>query len=579
MSGDRRRVIADTDKDSRSSSPGIHLPVVGLGLIAILAVVWSTGRGEPSDADAIAVTTTTTTTPTSTTEVDSDPILQVGEPLGWQPAGSIEDAWPLSLVEHQGMLYLFTTDGIDFESRVGSGLDAWVSEDGSSWEPRGRVIASPNQVQSVISTSRRLMALGTSGGDGSPRVWMSSDARVWSELELPNDVSNAAAGSRTYFQTASVGDDLLLVFASTYVDLQQIILDAIPEASRPALGSYRYGMGYGGNPFQVTIQGPLGIVVFSATAEELGLTEEQIALLEGQWIETPVTVWSSLDGESWARFEMEASSVNAVAPHPGGGLMMVGHGMRGEPATWTSSNGFEWEPQDSIGMPDSMVPWNGGLIGTRYTGSHPDLVHSDDGEEWESFGVDQLLSKDLSWYFDPPSAGGTGAAVVAHGYDPSGESFEPAPVVIEKEGYTLTKGSLSGTLVLERDDSVVLELSLSSEQVVEGVTVDFETETITFSDPGTDQTLVTFTFEEVEQAEMAAFGGPGRERQILLFTQNGLEWSVQEMGRIVGEDRTVGTLLVTEHGVITTTYAYPNLRTGPPSAPDIEMWLATLDGR
>lgn len=579
MSGDQRRVIADRDEDASSSSPEIRLWVVGLGLIAILAVVWSTGGGEPSDADAIAATTTTTTTPTTTTEVDSDPILRVGEPLSWQPAGSIEDAWPLSLVEHQGVLYLFTTDGIDFGSQGGNGLDAWVSEDGHSWEPRGRVIASPNQVQSVISTSRGLIALGTSGGDGSPRVWMSSDGGVWTELELPTDVSNAPAGARTHFQTAWAGDELLLVFGGTYVDMEQVLLDALPEAVRPAIGSYRYGMGYGGNPFQVTIQGPLGIVVFSATAEELGLSQEQIALLEGQSTGTPVTVWSSLDGENWARFEMEeASSVNAVAPHPSGGLMMVGYGMRGEPATWTSSNGFEWEPGDSIGMPDSMIAWNGGLIGTRYTGSHPDLVHSDDGEEWESFGVDQLLSNDLSWYFAAPSAGGTGAAVVAHGYDPSGESFEPAPIVLEKDGYTLTKGSLSDTLVLERDDSVVFQLSSSSGQVVEGVTVDFETETVTFSDPETDRALVTFAFEEVEQAEMAALGGPEPERQIVLFTQDGSEWSVQEMGRIVGEDRTVGTLLVTEDGVITTTYAYPNVRWGPPPAPGIDLWLAPLDG-
>lgn len=553
--------------------------MVGLGLIAILAVVWSTGRSDPSDAEAVAMTTTTTTTtPTTTIEAESDPILRLGQPLSWQPAGSIEGAWPLSVVEHEELLYLFTTDGIDFGSRGGKGLDVWVSDDGRSWEPRGRVVPPPHQVQTVISTSRGLIALGTSGEDGSPRVWMPSDGGVWSELELPTDVSGAPAGSRTYFQTAWAGDELLLVFGGTHVDIEQILLDALPEAVRPAVGSYRYGMGYGGDPFHVTIQGPLGIVVFSATAEELGLSQEQVELLEGQWTGTPVTVWSSLDGESWAKFEMEASSVNSVAAHPSGGLMMVGYGMRGEPATWTSSNGFEWEPGDSIGMPDSVIAWNGGLIGTRYAGSHPDLIHSDDGEEWESFGVDRLLANDLSWYFAAPSAGGTGAAVVAHGYDPSSESFEPAPVVLEKDGYTLTKASIGDTLVLERDDSVVLQVSSSSAQVGEGVNVDFETETITFSDPETDRALVTFTFEEIEQAEMAAFGGPEPERHVVLFTQDGSEWSVQEMGRIVGEDRTVGPLLVTERGVIATTYASPNVTAGSPPAPDIDLWLASLDG-
>jgi hypothetical protein len=260
--------------------------------------------------------------------------------------------------------------------------------------------------------------------------------------------------------------------------------------------------------------------------------------------------------------------------------MMIGYGMQGELATWTSSNGFEWEPVDSIGMPDIVVPWSDGLIGTRYSGSHPDFVHSEDGEEWESFGVDQLLANDLSWFLDQLSAGGTGAAVVAHGYDASDEGFRSEPVVLEKEGYTLLSDNSRGTLVLERDDSVVLELSLFSEQVEEGVTVDFETETITFADPETDQTLVTFTFEEVEQAEMAAYGSPWtRDRQILLFTQDGLEWSVQEMGRIIGEDRAIGPLLVTEHDVIATTYASPNVTTGPPPAPDIEMWFAPLDDR
>ncbi|HEX6146457.1 MAG TPA: hypothetical protein VF083_06730, partial [Acidimicrobiia bacterium] len=152
MSGDQRRVIADRDEDASSSSPGIRLWVVGIGLIAILVVVWSTGGSNPSDAEAVAATTTPTTT-TTTTEVESDPILRLGQPLTWQPAGSIEDAWPLSVVEHEDLLYLFTTDGIDFESRVGNGLTAWVSPDGSSWEPRGRVVPPPHQVQSVISTS------------------------------------------------------------------------------------------------------------------------------------------------------------------------------------------------------------------------------------------------------------------------------------------------------------------------------------------------------------------------------------------------------------------------------------------
>jgi hypothetical protein len=406
---------------------------------------------------------------------------------------------------------------------------------------------------------------------------MSSDARVWSELELPTDGPDAPAGLRTYLHTAWAGDELLLVFGSTYVDTQQVIVDALPEAFRPA--SYRYGMSWGGFPFQVTIQGPLGISVFSATADELGLTEEQIELLEGPGIETPATMWSSSDGETWATSELEASYVNVVTPDPSGGLMMIGYGTGGGPATWTSSNGIEWERHASI-VPDIMVPWNGGLIGTRYSGSNPDLVHSEDGEEWESFGVDQLLSNDLSWYFDQPSAGGTGAAIVAHGYDSSDQGFRSESVVLEKEGYALTREDLSSTLVLERDDSVVLELSLSSEQVEEGVTVDFETQTITFLDPQTNQTLVTFTFEEVEQAEMAAYGGsPGTtERQILLFTQDGMEWSVQEMGRIVGEDHVIGTLLVTESGVITATYGYPNLRTRLPPAPDIDMWFAPLDG-
>jgi len=576
MSRDQRRVIADSDEDSRSASRAIRLPVIGLSLIAILVVVWSTGGGAPSETDAVAVTTTTTTPP-STSEVDSDPILRVGEPLRWQPAGSIEDAWPQSIVEHEGMLYLFTTEGIDYLSRAGSGLDAWVSEDGSIWEPRGRVIESPHLVQSVISTPRGLMATGSHGGDGSPRVWMSSDARVWSELELPTDVSDAPAGFRTYLHTAWAGDELLLVVGSTTVDLQQIIVDALPENLYPAIDAYRYGMNWGGNPFQVTIQGPLGIVAYSATAEELGLTEEQIELLEGQGIETPATMWSSLDGEAWTRFESEASYVNVVTSNPSGGLMMIGYGMRGELATWTSSNGFEWEQHASIGMPDIIVPWNDGFIGTRYAGSNPDLVHSEDGEEWEAFGVDQMLANDVSWYFDQLSAGGTGAAVVAHGYDSSDMSFVET-VVLEKEGYTLTTDDARSTLVLERDDSMVLRIPLYS-QVQEGVTVDFETETITFLDPETNRTLVTFTFEEVEEAEMTAYGSAGsRERQILLFTQNGLEWSVQEMGRIVGEDHGIGKVLVTENGVITATYEYPNVSTGLPPAPDIDMWLAPLDG-
>jgi hypothetical protein len=577
MTGDQRRVNVDSHEGPQSSSPGIRLSVVVLGLIAILAVVLLTSGGGPSDVEAVAVTTTTTT-PTSTPEVDNDPILRVGDPLRWRPAGRIDDAWPISIVEHQEMLYLFTTDSVEFGSPAGNGLDAWVSADGGTWEPQGKVIESPNLVQTVISTSRGLMAVGMNGGDGSPRVWMSSDAREWTELELPTEVSDEPVGSRTYLQTAWAGDDLLLVFGSTYIDLQQIVVDALPETLQSESGAYGYGMGWGGYPFQVTIQGPLGIVVFSATAEELGLTEEQIELLEGTAIETPVTVWSSSDGVAWARSELEANYVSAVTPDPSGDLLMIGYGPGGGEATWTSSDGIEWERQVSTDIPDTVVPWGGALIGTRNTGSHPDLVHSEDGVEWESFGVDQLLANDIAWYLDQTSAGEAGAAVIAHGYDSSVEGFGSEPVVLEKEGYTLTRDDVDGTLVLERDDVVVVQLTLYSGRVAEGVTIDFEARTITFLDPETNRPLVTFTFEEVAQAEMSAYGSPGAgERQILLFTRDGLEWSVQDMGDIVGRDRVIDTLLVDERGLIMATYVYPNVRAGPPPAPEVEMWVAPLD--
>ena len=531
----------------------------------------------PSNATGTVAGPTSTTT---TLEV------AVGEPLVWEQTGDIGEIWPVALLEHNGTLYLFGTSQIPFESQSEepTDLEAWASTDGTSWESLGATIPAPASVQSVVSTPRGLMALGESGPNGPPFVWISSDGVSWSASELPM-TAPAQPGSMTYMQAAGANDQAFVVFGSTFVNPDRVIFDALPDQYKTDQGD-PYGMSFGGPPFTATIYGPLGIAVFSATAEDLGLTDDEVELLMrgGPFEEEGTTLWRSTDGQSWESSLIEQGQIDQVWTRPDGVLLASGYGFAGM-ETWTSADGIEWDRQPATDEVNIRGPWNDGLIGSRYFGPGEELVYSPNGEGWSPMGAEAALPEELSWNYRHVASGDAGIAAVAVGYDEfmdGGMEFgEPEPIVLEKDGYILTVDEMRGRLVLAAGEDEILSLFLHSERIHEEVVADFPNRTMTFLDPDTLEPLVTFTFDEIEAAENAAFGSfqdleMGREQQVFMFSADGARWSAQDLGGVIGDGQDVSGLVVAGERVVAVVSTFQQTFSGPPRIPSVQIWTALV---
>ena len=572
----------EVPEESQSDASPSRLPLlIGLIGVGLMIALFAFGVGRLTAPSSEVGTATGPTSTTTTLEI------AVGEPLTWEQAGDLGEVWPIALLEHDGTLYLFGSSQIPFESQSDepTDLEAWASTDGTSWESLGSVIPAPASVQSVVSTPRGLMALGESGPDGPPSVWMSTDGTSWSASELPT-TEPAQPGSMTYMQAAGANDEAFVVFGSTFVNADQVIFDALPEQFKTDQGD-PYGMGFGGPPFTATIYGPLGLAVFTATAEDLGFTEEQVELLMqgGPFEEEGTTLWRSSDGQSWETSLIEGGQIEQVWTGSDGVLLASGYGFAGM-ETWTSVDGIEWDRQPATDEVNIRGPWNDGLIGSRYFGPGEELVYSPDGEEWSAMGAEAALPEELSWNYHPVTAGDAGIAAVANGYDEfmdMGMEFEePEPIVLEKDGYTLTADQMRGRLVLTSGDDEVLSLFMHSERVHDEVVADFPAKTLTFLDPDTLEPLVTFTFQEIEEAEEAAFGAFGEmqevggEQQVFMFSADGAHWTAHDLGSVFGEDQDVSELLVARDRVVAVVAQYEQNFSGPPVPPRVQLWTALV---
>lgn len=533
--------------------------------ITIAGVAFGIGRLTAPSAETDAASPSTTTTTIA--------IEAVGETLHWSESADIGETWPVGLIEHDGTVYFFGLPDVPFGPTVpeGSGLDAWASEDGRKWDSLGTVIPAPALVQNVVSTPQGLIAVGT-GADGAPIVWRSPDARQWSESSLPADEASRP-GTHTNLSAAGANDEAVVVFGNTWFNADQVILDAIGED----LASY--GMSYGGPRGPFTVFGPLGIPVFSATADELGLTDEQVSLLFEEPGEESSAVWSSSDGASWITSEIEANHITSVSTNEDGELVALGYGFFGMEA-WTSTDGVEWTSQGSVGQVEQITPWNDDFVAIRFLGPSAELVYSEDGEDWETLGAEALLPQELSWSYYPLSAGGAGIATVAHGYDESMDfGFAgPEPIVLERDGYTMTVDLERGSLIVAEGDTEVLRLFLHSERVPEDVTTDLEAKSMTFLDPETGEELVTFTFAELEEAEQASFEGMegDMDRQVFLFSTDGSDWSAQDLSEVAGEGSSVDRLHVADDRVVVIVAEHSGGFTGPPSLPQVRIWTGLV---
>lgn len=541
--------------------PGRRAVLTAVGLFVVgLFVVGALSR-QPGE---VSTTTLEEAAPVST-------LPELNDPLDWQ-ADAIGTSWPLGLVEYEGSLYFFATSSIPSTLDVGSGLDAWLLVDGVTWKSLGTVIEAPNQVHTVAATPRGLVAAG-SAGENTLRIWSSTDASEWTASDLPA-APLISDHFRSWAQAVGGTDDVTVVFGSVQPDVAALIGEVLPDDLRDKDGNAPLNISWGGPPWAITVHGPLGLTVLSATAEDLGMSEEELRALLGVG-PGPTTVWTSTDTASWTPAEVGIDYV-ANLVEIGGELLATGHGAGIE--TWVSPDGFDWQrTAGGLGV-NHLTPWRDGFVGILQERARPDIAYSEDRITWEPLGLYDYLPGGIFWDFQSLAVGGGGLATAITGYE-QGEDFavDLQPVVIERDGYTLTIDP-SGPAVLRSGEDVVLRLATYSNQVFDEVTVDFWARTVTFLHPDSLEPLVTFTFEEMEQAEVDTYGGQQTMdlQQLIAYTADGLTWSMENVSPTFGENAFVNLLHVTDNQVIAVVTKFPDRFSRVPAAPNVVIWTAVI---
>lgn len=547
---------SDSAPGSRTILTAIALTLVGLFVVGVLS-------RQPGAEKAT----------TLADEETAISIPRLDDPLDWR-ADEVGSTWPQGLVEFEGNVYFFARSGPGSPLEVATGLEAWLLVDGVTWKTLGTVIEPPNVIHTVSATPRGLVAAGSKDGNA-VHLWSSTDGVEWVESDIP-EMPPQSGYLRSWAQAVGGTDDVTVLFTSAQGDMGALLRDVLPAELEDEDGNPPLNVGWGGPPWTVNVFGPLGLTAFSATAEDLGLSEAEAQALLGGIGPLTTTAWTSTDGQAWTRADIGIQYVNTVF-EVGGQLMVSGYGGGNE--TWTSPDGFDWEPVAGEGGLEHLTPWRDGFVATRQQFSSPDIAYSEDRITWEPFGVDAYLADGFSWWFQTLAAGEGGLGAVITGYDDTefvGGDLQPA--VLEKDGYTLTADRLGGPVVLKEGDDVLLSLVTYSSHIHDEVAVDFRARTVTFLHPDSFEPLVAFTFDEIEQAETDAIGN-GQfmlEEQLVAFTADGSTWSVESVSETFGEDAFVNLLTVTDNQVVAVVTHSTNRFGAVPELPTVVIWTAVI---
>ncbi|MEX2134899.1 MAG: hypothetical protein WEB67_12210, partial [Acidimicrobiia bacterium] len=373
-------------------------------------------------------------------------------------------------------------------------------------------------------------------------------------------------------------DDLTVVVASSSPDIGTLVRAVLPEDFDDGDGDPQLNFSWGGPPWAVKVYGPLGLTVFSATPEDLGLTEAEGRALLGGVGPGATLAWASIDRLSWIPVDLGVQHFVNVF-EAGGALVVGGYGGVGY-ETWSSPDGFEWEREVGGAGHEHVTPWREGFVAVSQQSPAPDIAFSEDRTTWQPLGVSGYLGDGFSWYFQTLAAGEGGLATVITGYDDTAFGAEDVePVVIERDGYTLTvDGMGGGPVVLRSGEDVLLSLNTYSDQAYEEVVVDFRAKSVTFLHPDSLEPLVSFSFEEIERAEAEVLGGQVfmNEQQRFAFTADGLTWTFESVFEAFGENAFVNRLYVTDTQVVAVVAEYTNRFFPNLTAPDVVIWTAVI---
>lgn len=518
--------------------------VVALGAIAIgLAIALLDATTPPPEAALSPISETSTTEAllaptTSTTTTTIDPTnftvgaIATGERLSWFKAPAFVSGWPIAMVPHAEQLWLFTATKARGMYWGGAGLTAWVSGDGVEWKTVGPVAGEEFSIASVEAVGDRLVAMGSRVSDGAPHVWISADGVDWTVSRLPVDVDRLRSGYRAWFAGAAAAGDDLHIAGFVEPDWQREVIDRLPEEVAENV-LVEYGMGFtedANGEKSIEVYGPLGLLAYRAGLGELGVDEETAArMFNGSTTETSL-LWSSDHSAAWSQVRLEGMWVQDLVALPDGTLFINGGDFRGG-GIWTSREGLEWERVGLSTHTRVIGTWGEQLLAVSNENA---LLSSVDGHTWSSLGTDEVLPRRVHWSLDQVASGHAGLAVIATTWQ---NRFAPPPssVTIEEGGSTLTFNPTSGAVVVSNGELSVSVPTWRADPR-DLLRVDFNAQSVAFLDPGTAETIATFSFAQLRRAETAALGQSDLGERALLLSRSGSDWIVIDVAEEIGAE-------------------------------------------
>ena len=527
------------------------------GLVIVLGFAF---MGSLSPADPVAVEETTTTS-TTIEEVDPpiDPesftVAQIaqGEPLAWESAMILDDSYPIALFDHEGWIYLFSTEGPNFDAYEQGGLRGWRSEDGASWETLGQLIGEGHAIRQVAPTGQGLVAVEFRTGGTGFALWQSANGVDWTADEVSAEGLGPGEGLSPM---AAGGSDVVMVVAThTYFDVYDRLRQRLSEQGGADLdlASLGWNVEVVGEDVEFAVYGPLGFPLLVLTAEDLGLSPDEVeaVIADSRGRDPRAVIWARTGEAGWQETEIPgASSIEAIRDTGDGGVMAFGYGRNGF-TTWSSTDGLDWVQAEAFQGPYRIDDWRGRLVGPSDTGRATVVAMAED-DSWEDIGPSEHFPNEFDWSISATGAGPAGVVAAIIGWDMNAFSQVELgdPPQLTSQGATLTLDLSAGSYSLETAEGTNYRWSMS-EATPEGISVDMEAAAMVFHDPDSGRVLASFPIEDLAEAQNSYWGGRSftAPHRAFAFTPDGSDWTIQD-GKAIGEGIEVMFLEVTETHVV-----------------------------
>lgn len=549
-------------------------------MVAVISLVaGSLALGALTAPEPVAVVETSTTS-TTLEELDRPIDLEnfsvdqiaIGAPLDWERAAGIDDLYARQVVVHDGLLYLFGST-VEPWAWVPNPIVVWRSTNGRDWESLGTVLETEHSLGQVSSTPQGLIA--AEPGNSGMRIWRSDDAVTWEPEVVPvEDVSDY----RVVFPTAVTATaEGVVVIGSISTDIGRLLHQRILEMGTD-VDLTKFGWGYDqvDGETRFVVYGPIGLHLLEVTADELGLTDEQVEMITVGTEEADLSVWVRDEETDWQKGTIpEMNWVETLTFH-GSRLFAFGYGTSGGETLVSEDGGSHWEQlEGDFGRPYGVVRWDDRFVGVNQGGA-VDISVSDDGMAWERIGLHEYFPNQIGWSSSALAAGGGGIALAAEGWSNAEvpDTADPAPFRLTRDGATLSLDDALGQIQLELAGEVHA-WRIYSDQGQDGIEVDLETHEVRFHDRETGELLASFTIDELMEAERS-FGSSsdaGQAYQAFVFSPDASSWTIQDVEEDFGDGIRVMSLAVTDDAVVALVGSWNNLYG---TEPGFEIWTAPV---